>query len=86
MSLTLTPHQNLANPAKTFPGIIVRRHRTDRKLMGLLREQCGEIKEGTSAVLLQSGLDENWWADSMECHLLISAKHSRSLVWWEDTL
>ena len=25
-------------------------------------------KEGTSAVLLQSGLDENWWADSMECY------------------
>ena len=25
------------------------------------------MKEGTSAVLLQSGLDENWWADSMEC-------------------
>ena len=25
------------------------------------------IKEGTSAVLLQSGLDENWWEDSMEC-------------------
>ena len=24
--------------------------------------------EGTSAVLLQSGLNENWWADSMECH------------------
>ena len=24
-------------------------------------------KEGTSAVLLQSGLDEKWWADSMEC-------------------
>ena len=24
-------------------------------------------KEGTSAVLLQSGLNENWWADSMEC-------------------
>ena len=24
-------------------------------------------KEGTSAVLLQSVLDENWWADSMEC-------------------
>ena len=29
------------------------------------------IKEGTSAVLLQSGLDEKWWADSMEfyCNL-----------------
>ena len=26
------------------------------------------VKEGTSAVLLHSGLDENWWADSMECY------------------
>ena len=26
------------------------------------------VKEGTSAVLLQSGLDENCWADSMECY------------------
>ena len=26
------------------------------------------MKEETSAVLLQSGLDEKWWADSMECH------------------
>ena len=25
------------------------------------------VKEDTSAVLLQSGLDENWWVDSMEC-------------------
>ena len=25
------------------------------------------VKEGTSAVLLQSGLDERWWSDSMEC-------------------
>ena len=25
------------------------------------------MKEGTSAVLLQSGLDENWWADSVDC-------------------
>ena len=25
------------------------------------------VKEGTSAILLQSGLNENWWADSMEC-------------------
>ena len=24
------------------------------------------VKEGTSAVLLQSGLNENWWADSTE--------------------
>ena len=26
------------------------------------------VKEGTSAVLLQSGLKESWWADSMECY------------------
>ena len=25
------------------------------------------VKEGTHAVLLQSGLDKEWWADSMEC-------------------
>ena len=36
--------------------------------MVLLREQCVEVKEGTSAVLLQSSLDNEWWADSMECH------------------
>ena len=26
------------------------------------------VKEGTSAVLLQSGLNESWWADSAECY------------------
>ena len=26
------------------------------------------MQEGTSAVLLQSGLDESWWADSLECY------------------
>ena len=26
------------------------------------------VKEGTSAVLLQPGLDEKWWAVSMECY------------------
>ena len=29
--------------------------------MGLLRVQVRRVKEGTSAVLLQSGLDEKWW-------------------------
>ena len=37
--------------------------------MGLPKEQCGE--EGTSGILLQPGLNEEWWADSMEscCYL-----------------
>ena len=68
MSSTLTILQNLANPVKNYPGIIVRQHHTDQKQMGLLREQCVRAKEGTSAVLLQSGLDNEWWADSMEGH------------------
>ena len=58
---------NLAQPVKIFPGIIVRQHRTDRKRMGLLREQCAELRKGHLRVLLQSGL-EKWWADSMECY------------------
>ena len=29
------------------------------------------VTEGTSAVLLQSGLDEKWWADSMECRCFL---------------
>ena len=41
-SFTLTIPWNLAKPVKIFPGIIVRRHHTDRKQMGLLREQCAE--------------------------------------------
>ena len=37
--------------------------------MGLLKERYAQVsKEGTSAVLLQSGLDEKWWADFMECY------------------
>ena len=67
-SFTLTIPWNSAKLVKIFPGIIVRRHHTDQKQMGLLKEQCAECKEGTSAVLLQSGLNENWWADSMECY------------------
>ena len=34
---------------------------------GIGERAVRRIKEGTSAVLFQSGLDENWWADSMEC-------------------
>ena len=31
------------------------------------RAEC-RWKEGTSATLLQSGMDEKWWADAMECY------------------
>ena len=29
------------------------------------------VKEGASAVLLQPGLNESWWADSMECYIFL---------------
>ena len=35
---------------------------------GIAESAVRRVKEGTSAVLLQSGLDEKWWADSMECY------------------
>ena len=43
------------------------RHRTDPRQMALERAARSE-KEGTSAVLLQSALDEKWSADSVECY------------------
>ena len=41
-------------------------HRSETN--GIAQRAVRRVKEGTSAVLLQSGLDENWWADSMECY------------------
>ena len=67
-SFTLTIPWNLADPVKIFPGIVVRRHHTDPKQNGIAERAIRRVKEGTSAVLLQSSLDEKWWADSMECY------------------
>ena len=44
---------------KIFHGIIEPQH---------LIDPIRRVKEGTSVVLLQSGLDEKWWAVSMECY------------------
>ena len=41
-------------------------HRSETN--GIAERAVRRAKEGTSAVLLQSGLNENWWADSMECY------------------
>ena len=35
---------------------------------GIAVRPVRKIREGSSAVLLQSGLSESWWADSMECY------------------
>ena len=67
-SFTLTIPWNLARPVRIFPGIIVRLHHIVQKQMGLLREQYAEEKTVRLLYCWQSGLNENWWADSMECH------------------
>ena len=40
-------------------------HRSETN--GIAERAVRRVNEGTSAVLLQSGLNESWWADSMEC-------------------
>ena len=57
------------------------RHRSETH--GNAERAVRRIRERTSAVLLQSGLDEKWWADSVGGFhgvLLLSAKHTRSIV------
>ena len=41
-------------------------HRSETN--GIAERAVRRVKEGTSAILLQSGLGEKWWADSMECY------------------
>ena len=41
-------------------------HRSETN--GIAERAVRRVKEGTSAVLLQSSLNESWWADSMECY------------------
>ena len=41
-------------------------HRSETN--GIAERAVRRVKEGTSVVLLQSGLNESWWADSMECY------------------
>ena len=41
-------------------------HRSETN--GIAKRAVRRVKEGTSVVLLQSDLDEKWWADSMECY------------------
>ena len=41
-------------------------HRSETN--GIAERAVRRVKEGTSAVLLQSGLNDSWWADSLECY------------------
>ena len=67
-SFTLTFLWNLAKPVKilSWSHCTSTPHRSETN--GIAQREVRRVKEGTSAVLLHSGLDENWWADSMECY------------------
>ena len=84
-SVTLTIHWNLAHLVKNYPGIIVRQHTHRSETNGIAERAVRRIKEGTSAVLSQSGLDEKWWADSVECCCCL--RNVQDLLGiWENTL
>ena len=67
-SFTLTIPWNSAKLVKISPGIIARLTPHRSEINGIAARAVRRVKEGTSAVLLQSGLNESWWADSMECY------------------
>ena len=67
-SFTLTIPLNSAKLVKISPGIIARLHHTRSETNGIAERAVRRVKEGTSAVLLKSCLNESWWADSMECY------------------
>ena len=64
----LYSHWNLASLAKNWRGITETStpHRSETN--GIAERAVRRVKEGTSSALLQSGLDEKWWSDSVECY------------------
>ena len=52
---------------KNYHGIIEQLHLIAQR-QGLAERAVRRVKEGTPAVLLQFGVDEKWWSDSMKCY------------------
>ena len=38
---------------------------------GIAERAVRRLKEGASSVLVPSGLQENWWAEAMECYCFL---------------
>ena len=57
-------HWNLANPVKNYHGLLTP-YRSETN--GIAERAIRRVTKGTSAVLLQSELDDKWRSDSMEC-------------------
>ena len=58
-----------------------RNHRTSTphrsETNGVAERAVRRVKEGTLAVLLQSGLDERWWSDTVECCCYLRSAQDR---------
>ena len=54
-------------------------HRSETN--GIAERSVRRLKEGTSSVLLQSGLNESWWVDSMECYTYLRNVTDLLSVW-----
>ena len=67
-SFTVTIPWNSAKPGEdlSWNHCTSTPHRSETN--GIAERAVRRVREGTSAVLLQSGLNERWWADSMECY------------------
>ena len=87
-SFTLTVPWNLAKIVKIFPGIIVRQRHTDQKQIWIAERAVRRVKEGTSAVLLHSGLENGGqipWnvipiCDTFKISCLMGKLHTRDVL------
>ena len=54
-------------------------HRSETN--GIAEGAVRRIKEGTGAVLLESGLDEKWWVNSVECYCYLRSVQDLLAMW-----
>ena len=83
-SRTLTIPWTLANPVKISPGIIARQRHTDQEQMGVAERAVRSCK-GRHLCCIVAIRSEWKLVGRFHGMLHLSAKHSRSLVWCEDT-
>ena len=74
----LTIHLNLTNPVKNSHHRTSTPYRSETK--GIAERAIRQVKEKTSTVFLQSGLDEKWSSESMECYCSLRLRTNKNLV------
>ena len=67
-SFTLTIPWNSATPVKNLSWNHCTSTPRRSETNGIAERAVRRVKEGTSAVLLQSGVNESWWADALESY------------------